>query len=203
MEACPSRRPNSESHHRPPSFHPSRPPTRWPAARPPAGPPAGASGIPGDPGATEHSLEQGVSCINILSKQPFGLRALREKMINIISLTSSKFGVYKAILAERHAGWWDPWAAVSGLLPGRQHGCAGLGYTGECYEGETQACPRRKGAPQTSGLPGRGAGSVFTLAAMHRCPALGRNLFFRSQFTLHLLQEALAPPHSWPFSFFL
>lgn len=77
---------DSESHCKRPSFCPS-------PGRPPAGQPPGLQqGLwnprrPGSPPGP--SLEQGVSCINILSKQPFGLSALR-KMINIISLTSSK-----------------------------------------------------------------------------------------------------------------
>lgn len=144
MEACPSRAADSESHRRPPSFHPS--PGRPPAGQPPGlqqglqqGLPQGLQqglqqGLwnrwrPGSP--PEHSLEQGVSCVNILSKQPFGLRALR-KMINIISLTSSKFGVYKAILARTSCRLVGPDGNTALTFnidtANEQHGCAGLSH---------------------------------------------------------------------------
>lgn len=129
MEACPSRAANSESHHRPPSFHPS--PGRPPAGQPPGLQQGLQQGLrnPRRPGSPpEHSLEQGVSCINILSKQPFGLRALR-KMINIISLTSSKFGVYKAILARTSCRLVGPDGNTFNIdTADEQHGCAGLSH---------------------------------------------------------------------------
>ena len=126
MEACPSRAADSKSHRKRPSFRPSH-------GHPPAGQPPGLQqGLwnPQRPGSPPgRSLEQGVSCINILSKQPFGLSALR-KMINIISLTSSKFDVYKAILAKascRLAGPDGNTALTFNIdIVDEQRGCAGL-----------------------------------------------------------------------------
>ena len=136
MEACPSRAADSESHRRPPSVHPS--PGRPPAGQPPGLQQGLQQGLPQGlwnrwrPGSPpEHSLEQGVSCVNILSKQPFGLRALR-KMINIISLTSSKFGVYKAILARTSCRLVGPDGntalTFNSDTAAEQHGCAGLSH---------------------------------------------------------------------------
>lgn len=136
MEACPSRAADSESHRRPPSFHPS--PGRPPAGQPPSLQQGLQQGLPQGlwnrwrPGSPpEHSLEQGVSCVNILSKQPFGLRALR-KMINIISLTSSKFRVYKAILARTSCRLVGPDGNTALTFnidtADEQHGCAGLSH---------------------------------------------------------------------------
>ena len=169
-------------------------------ARPPAPAPAPAahtssraSGIPGGPGATGKLPGAGVSCVYFLSKQLFDLSALG-KMINIISLTFSKFDVDRGISARascRLAGpdgaalplfavsalpLSDPAVLVSATSQGGTEGDAGISW--------------KERSPTNLGPAGGLA--LCSSWPQYRCPALGRD--FILQKSVHTSPPAGSPP---------